>query len=196
MTLGKDENHEQVQDLRKVGLREISTRRWGHGSTRTPREYFRNSFTNVAPIWFYSLIRKFLERKEDARLWKGSVGSTFLATIFQTLAAFVECSRHGTGTSVLAKDLIQLVWDFNQADVGEVRTAVLLAVSISFNHLCTDDAFNLLLDGPVNMHETLRIMSSTDTDERCRKLALGLISNISKTVDSMSIRPLSHRKLS
>lgn len=136
-------------------------------------------------------MRKFLERKEDTRLWKGTIGATFLATIFQTLSAFVECSRYDPGTSVLARDLIQLVWGFNHADVGEVRTAVLLAVSVSFRHLGTDDALHLLLDG--NMPEALHLMASTDPDDRCRELAAGLMSNITKTIDSMSIRPLAER---
>lgn len=145
----------------------------------------------MAPIWFYSLVRAFLERKEDNRLWKGSIGATFLSTIFQTLASFVECSRYGPGTSVLAKDLIQLVWGFHQADVGDVRTSVLLAVSVSFSHLGTEDALNLLLDGPANnMPEVLHSIACRDPDVKCRDLALGLVSNITQTIDSMSIRPL------
>ena len=181
-------------ELRRVGLREVSTRRWGYGNKSSSEELIRNSFAQVAPIWFYSLVRTFLDRKEDNRLWKGSIGATFLSTIFQALTAFVECNRFGPGTSVLAKDLIQLVWGFNQADVGEVRTAVLLAVSVSFSHLQTDDALSLLLDGPVNMPEVLQIMASKDPDERCRELALGLVSNISKTIDSMNIRPITQKK--
>jgi hypothetical protein len=143
----------------------------------------------VAPIWFYSLVRTFLERKEDDRLWKGSIGATFLATVFQTLAAFVECSRYGP--SVLAKDLIQLVWSFHQADVGEVRTAVLLAVTVSFTHLGTEDALTLLLDA--NIPQGLSLMAAKDPDEKCRELAVGLMSNITQTVDSMSIRPLTEK---
>ena len=183
-------NQQDGLALRKVGLRQVSTRRWGNRS-RAPD--IRNSFTQVAPIWFYSLVRAFLERKEDSRLWKGSIGATFLSTLFQTLAAFVECSRYGP--SVLAKDLVQLVWGFHQADVGEVRTSVLLAVSVSFRHLGTDDALNLLLEGTAhNMPEALHSIVSKDPDEKCRELALGLLSNITQTIDSMSIRSLTSNK--
>jgi hypothetical protein len=130
-----------------------------------------------------------MERKEDDRLWKGSIGATFLSTIFQTLAAFVECSRYGP--SVLAKDLIQLVWGFHQADVGEVRTAVLLAVTVSFTHLGTEDALALLLDADIP--QDLSLMATKDPDEKCRELAVGLMSNITQTMDSLSIRPVTEK---
>lgn len=70
-----------------------------------------------------------------------------------------------------------------------------MAATVSFSHLRTDDALHLVLDDDANMPEALHIMASTDPDDRCRELAVSLMSNITETMDSMSIRPLAQRKL-
>lgn len=86
----------------------------------------------------------------------------------------------------MAKDLVQLVWIFRNADVSEVRMSVLLAVATSFPLLHDDVALQLVLDqSGDSLGRILPLMADGDPDETCRSLARVLASNVAATLRSI-----------
>lgn len=128
--------------------------------SRSQQKAITNHFSNIAPLWFYSLISEFVKHKEDQSLWTGPIGSTLLAYFFRCLATIVEFSGV-QASQVLANDLLDLVWDFRTADVREVRLSVLVALSSSIAMLSNEKLIKLLFEEAI-LPKTMHEMSRTD----------------------------------
>jgi hypothetical protein len=127
-----------------------------------------------------------MERKEDPALWGGPIGSTLLARMFVTLASFVESSGNSPGTDVLAKDLFELVWSFRDAEVAEVRMAVLCAVAVSVKLLREEVLVGMIFSGAVHeLPNTLQQIGFGDTDESCRNLAKMIARHVAIAIQSV-----------
>ena len=144
-----------------------------------------NRFTEVAPLWFYSLVGKFMERRSDTNLWAGFTGSQLLAHLFFTLATIVDSSgSFSPGTRVLARDLFELVWSFRTAEVAEIRSAVLVAVASSISLLPEDAIVALLLSNGSggNLSQAMVDMAQNDPDKTCRSLATSISNSLRHVV--------------
>eukprot|EP00536_Pseudo-nitzschia_multiseries_P008741 jgi/Psemu1/241477/estExt_Genewise1.C_2280038 len=148
--------------------------------SRGEQKSIRNLFSNVAPMWFYSLIAGFIKHKEDEILWTGSTGSIFLTYFLRCLSTIVEFSGIQV-SKVLANDLLDLVWDFRTADVAEVRLSVLVAVSTSIAML-SDEKLTALLFGEASLSKTMLEMSQNDPDKECRSLCKTISYSIHEVV--------------
>lgn len=136
-------------------------------------------------MWFYSLLHKFIENRENESLWRDATGSHFLASFFRALAAIVEFSGM-YNAQVLGKDLFDLVWSFRDADVAEVRISVLIATATSFAMIPIDRLLALFMDQDIlAISSILNTISENDPDNGCRDVAqtirqsLNEVSNIS-----------------
>lgn len=135
-------------------------------------------------MWFYSLLKKFIETKENESLWRDATGSHLLASFFRCLAAIVEFSGMHSA-QVLGKDLFDLVWSFRDADVAEVRVSVLVATATSFAVIPMDRLLALFMDH--NIHDislALHAISENDPDNGCRTIA----QTISQSLNEVSNR--------
>lgn len=160
------------------------TRRWGRGNrARTEQMIFENRFISIAPVWFYSLIGYFVERKNESSLWSGHIGATLLARMLVTLAVIVEsCGNHPT-TDVLARDLFELAWGFRTAEVAEVRACVLTAVATCIASVREETLVRLIAQsndsGSMdNLPRYLRETANADPDESCRTIAVQIASQL------------------
>lgn len=172
---------------------EDRTRRWGRGRHKgVEPKAINNRFGNVAPVWFYSLIGNFMDRKDDAALWGGEIGATLLSSMFLTLSRVVGCTGPNTpGVDVLAKDLFELVWSFRSAEVPEVRASVLYAVGTAIGFLREESVMTLLFDSSAdNLATHLRLTSENDPDGDCRKLARALTYTVTSTLKVIDQFPL------
>jgi len=182
-------------------MKVLQTRRWGKGNRRPETVVRGNRFGSVAPSWFYLLIKHFVQRKESA-MWRGTAGATFLARLFHTLAAIVECSRFTPGTDILAKDLAQLVWSFRNADVSDVRVSVLFALATSFHFLDDATLVGMILDDSIaGVGPFLSNAAACDPDENCRTIASllvcktrGAIQQIQASSSSPALTEVSRRR--
>lgn len=156
---------------------------------RSPRlvpVIIKNTFMHVAPTWFYSLMGQFLKERDNETLWSGSTGSQLLASLFRTLAVIVEFAGVPSAP-VLAKDLMELVWSFVDADVAEVRMAVLISVATSIAMLPEDRVLSILLEHGESFPLAIGSMSRTDPDNNCRQLATTIsqsIANVLRDIQS------------
>jgi len=169
-------------------VQEQKTRRWGRGQYHTESSAaLKNHFGKIAPIWFYSLVSKFVQTKDNSSLWGENIGSTLLSKFILILASIVEFSGNAPGTSVLAKDLFDIVWVFRMAEVSEVRRSVLVAVATVFRMLREEMLLSLLLDEssldsvPRNLHE----IAINDPDANCRSLAATTIDFVGEQQQKM-----------
>jgi hypothetical protein len=177
---------------RTLATSEARTQRWGKGRRRNEERIVSNRFGQVARVWFYTLIESFKERNKDPTLWGGPIGSTLLARMFITLAAFVESSGNCPGTDILAKDLFELVWSFRNAEVAEVRTSVLCAVAVSVKVLREEVLVGMLLSGSAQeLPNVLQRIGLGDTDESCRHLAKMLTRHVANAIQSVGHQGLS-----
>ena len=163
-------------ELHRVGSKTCRIR------SRSEQKARNNQFSEVAPMWFYSLVAGFLKHREDQALWTGPTGSILLACLFRCLAMIIAFSGSQT-SQVLANDLLDLVWDFRTADVQEVRLAVLVAVSTSVAKLSNEKLINLLIDEG-HLAKTLQEMSRTDPDKECRSLCQTITLSIHEILNS------------
>ena len=138
------------------------------------KQSFKNRFSEIAPLWFYTLVDGFIKHKEDDNLWMGSTGSIFLSFFFRCLASIVDFAGI-QGSQVVANDLLDLVWDFRAVDIAEVRLSVLVAVSTAIAKL-SDEKLISLLYGETDLPRTILEMSKKDPDEECRTIC-NIISN-------------------
>ena len=143
-------------------------------SPRTDVSAIKNNFMPIAPMWFYSILKMFLNEKDDEATWSGSTGSHLLSSMLQTMAVIVEFAGLASAP-VLARDLIEFSSSFLDADVSEVRMAVLIAVATSFSVLPEDRILAVLLErGGDSLIRTLANVAQTDPDHNCRALASSL----------------------
>jgi hypothetical protein len=153
---------------------EERTRRWGRGRHPDIKpQRSQNRFTSVAPEWFYLLVGRFVQCKENRTLWGGDVGATLLSSLILTLSRILSCTGPFTpGVDVLAKDLWELVWSFRLADVAQVRLSVLYAVGTAIGLLREDTLMALLLDSSnENLITNIQLMCDNDPDQECRAIA-------------------------
>jgi len=144
--------------------------RWKR-SRPTPPAIVQNRFSAIAPMWFYSLLRKFIDNRENESLWRDASGSHFLASFFRALAAVVEFSGMHSA-QVLGKDLFDLVWSFRDADVAEIRLSVLVATATSFAMIPVDRLLALFIDQDIfAISLALNAISENDPDNGCRTIA-------------------------
>jgi hypothetical protein len=181
---------------RTLATSDPRTQRWGKGRRRNEECIISNRFGQVAPVWFYTLIGSFIERKEDPTLWGGPIGSTLLARMFITLASFVEASGNCPGTDVLAKDLFELVWSFRDAEVAEVRMSVLCAVAVSVKLLREEVLIGMLLSGSAQeLPNILQQIGLGDADVSCRHLAQMITRHVAIAIQSVRQGPSSGNEL-
>ena len=157
-------------------------------SARKAMPIFVNTFSSVAPIWFYSLVAGFIKNKEKEALWTGSTGTQLLAELLRTLATIVEFSGVQSSTQVLAKDLFELAWPFHDTDVAEIRLSVLVAVATAFTTLPQDQMLQLLVEsGGKTLPDAIGNMSSEDPSPECRSLAQAISTSIVDVLDQSLI---------
>jgi hypothetical protein len=138
--------------------------------SRPVQKMIKNRFSPIAPMWFYSMVAGFFKHKANEALWTGSTGSIFLTYLFRCLAAIVEISGI-QASQILAADLFDLVWEFRDADVAEIRLSVLVAVSTSVAMLPEERISMLLLREDSSLPKAIANMSSMDPDKDCRSLS-------------------------
>jgi hypothetical protein len=167
-----------------------SQTRWKNSRhKRKPPTTISNAFASIAPSWFYSLVGKFMQRKDDQHLWAGSTGSQLLAQLLFTLATIIESSGSFTlGTQVMAQDLFELAWPFRTVEVAEIRTSVLIAVGVSVALLPEEAILNLILGNSklpaTSLPHILVAMAQNDPDKSCRALAASISNSVRHVVES------------
>ncbi|OEU22467.1 hypothetical protein FRACYDRAFT_232623 [Fragilariopsis cylindrus CCMP1102] len=174
-----DHEHSTVSHSNQVSRVLSNTRR---KRSRSQQKSIKNRFSNIAPIWFYSLIAGFIKHKENDTLWTGSTGSILLTYFFRCLAIIVEFAGI-QASQVLANDLLDLVWDFRTADVAEVRLSVLVAVSTSITMLPDERLIGLLYD-EATLPRTMLDMSKRDPDADCRSICKTISYSINEALNS------------
>lgn len=141
-------------------------------------------FGQVAPTWFYMLVHGFLQRKDKYALWGGASGARLLASLLLTLATFVECAGYSPGASILAKDLIELVWTFRTAEIADVRISVLACLSTSITVLPEDEVANVLI-GTSDLVPFLEYTMREDPTQESKAIAAGIIETVGSAFDAL-----------
>jgi hypothetical protein len=146
-----------------------------------------NEFVAIAPVWFYSLVGHFVKTKDDPSLWAGRTGSTLLANLFVTLTVCVELVGRNPAGAVLARDLFDLVWNFLDAEVSEIRKSVLSAVGSALDYLPQEAVLDLAASSKMNggMLRSLLEMSSNDPEGECRGLASQIVRSFAANLKLM-----------
>jgi hypothetical protein len=144
-----------------------------------------NKFTAVAPTWFYALLGNFIERRQDAVLWGGSVGSALLSKLLFSLAVVVELSGRGRMTEIMAKELFELAWGFRQAEVPEVRIAALCSVASAITNMHSNDLLLILYDNRADsLSYSLKQIVSSDPDQECRDMATKISHSVAQALEA------------
>jgi len=164
----------------KFGLRVVSTRM--RRSKRSAAKSSINHFSDIGPLWFYMMLKNFLNTKTNKRIWGGHIGATFLARLIHTLTVCVECSRFTREQSMMASDLIDLSWELCDADIVSVRSSSLFAVAVSIGHLEERKAIDMIAS--LGLNERLSEVALTDSDDECRKLANYMLSSTKQLIES------------
>jgi hypothetical protein len=164
------------------------TRRWGkssgNGDGQTP---INNQFAQVAPVWFYSLVGNFVQRKDDAVLWGDEIGATLLANLFLSLGRIVWCAGPNTlGIDILANDLFDLIWPFRTAEIGALRHSVLCSAGMVVGFLRQETILSLLLDRSDNALLPNLHLLSDDSDSDCRSASRALMRLVTSTFEAIS----------
>ena len=129
-----------------------------------------------------------MKRKDDNCIWAGDTGSKLLAHLLVSLSVIVESSGHSPGTSVIAKDLFELAWNFKDADVPEVRASILCGVATSLACLGEESVVRLLTDGSADgLQQYLSETSRSDPDKGCRDLADDVSRIVTKAIRCISM---------
>jgi hypothetical protein len=159
------------------------TRRWG--TRKSAGIKIVNKFTGVAPTWFYALLGNFIERRQDAVLWGGAVGSALLSKLLFSLTVVVELSGRGRMTEIMAKELFELVWGFRQAEVPEVRIAALCSVASAITNMHSNDLLHILYDNRADsLSFSLRQIVSSDPDQECRDMATKISQTVAQALEA------------
>lgn len=156
---------------------ENRTRRWGRGYRRPAQMTVTNKFGPIAHLWFYPLVAGWAQTKGAASIWGGSNGARLLATFLVTLARIVESSGNHPGTAILALDLFELVWPFRDAEIPEVRMAVLVAIATCCPFLPPEFMSRNLYEEKC-LASFLTTTLRSDADVTCREIATALTKNV------------------
>jgi hypothetical protein len=182
-----------LQVEKRIAKLESQTRWKNSRHKRKAPTTISNTFASIAPSWFYSLVGKFMQRKDDQHLWAGSTGSQLLAQLLFTLATIIESSgSFSRGTQVMAQDLFELAWPFRTAEVAEIRTSVLMAVGVSIALLPEEAILHLILGNvgdsgmlpATSLPYILVAMAQNDPDKSCRALAASISNSVRHVVES------------
>jgi hypothetical protein len=159
------------------------TRRWGQGRHKRNDVVVQNRFSSVAPVWFYSLVKNFMDHKEDSRLWGDELGALLLSNFILALRNIVcNTGPAALGVDLLASDLFHFTWPFRNADVREVRFSCLIGVQTALQFLSKEELMKLSFgNGSSSFLVELRDMTETESDENCKQLIVAL----SETLQSM-----------
>ena len=109
--------------------------------------------------------------------------------MLQTMAVIVEFAGLASAP-VLARDLIEFSSSFLDADVSEVRMAVLIAMATSFSVLPDDRILIVLLERGDSLIRTITNVAQTDPDHNCRALASSLSSSFADASKPGRLRQL------
>jgi len=82
----------------------------------------------------------------------------------------------------MAKDLYELAWTFRDAEIPDVRMAVLHSIATVSGLLGEQETLALVLgESQQSGVVQLRRIVETDSDQECRMMALSLIKSLSET---------------
>ena len=105
---------------------ESKTRRWGRVlSQHEIQNSVVNRFGPLSALFFYPLIKGFMDSKDNKDLWGGDHGGRLLSHMLFALSTFLDNAGHHPGVVVLATHLFELAWSFHGADNPQVRLATL-----------------------------------------------------------------------
>ena len=202
MTGGSDTHNNETTNQEQALETLERTRRWGRGRWDSNKTIEKqnvdaksNRFGPVAPHWFYALLGNFVQRREDATLWEGTLGAQFLSHLLLTMSLILDLAGplvlNSTMTvTTMAHDLASLVWGFcSSAELPELRSAALQAVASSIHCMQRSSpssasrilAFMQQQQQQENVLTTLQAMASHDPDPQCRTLAVVVASQIHDT---------------
>lgn len=174
------------------------TRRWGQARNGPPRTW-TNKFGPLTLSFFYPLLGGFVKSKENTSIWDQH-GATLLSKVFLTLSCFLQCSGLYPGSTVLAHDLLAVVWPFRYAESGEVRQAVLVALGTCVAFLSSEEVMRVIFDREDVIGFLVRT-SNEDPDYECRKLSFEMSKAVHSAMSVIQqggslIEPSSHKLLS
>ena len=163
------------------------TRRWRR--PREPTTTTTNKFGAVSVQIIYSLFCFLSQTKGEASIWSGANGERFLVEFLKTLAIMLHCARTypSTALQVLATDLFDLAWSFNDAKSSEVRYAALIAIVAIMPLL----PIEFVMRHSQGMAAFLGQTSKLDQNVECRQLASLIVESIG---DSMNGNMIAERQ--
>lgn len=166
---------------------DTKTRKWGRLLVQSDTKgSVTNQFGPVSPLFFYPLVKGFVESKEDEVIWGGDHGGRFLSHLLFALATFVDNAGHHPGVVVLATHLFELAWSFHGADNPQVRLASLVAVATCLGHLREDYLIRIIFESeqlPMYLHHT----KERDSNEKCRRLASSILSTLTSIHNKLKL---------
>ena len=162
-------------------MKESNTRRWGRGRRIIENKTVKNMFGQLAPNFFYPLLKGFSDSKGNEVLWGDESGGMLLSNLLITLSVIVDNSGLHPGTAVLAQDLFELSWSFFVAENGEVRRAVLVALATCLPCLPSDYILRNVV-GHEQFTAVLRNTATFDSNEHCRLLASSIVGGLSQLI--------------
>lgn len=125
-----------------------------------------------------------METRERSELWGHETGSYLLALWLNTLNCVVHCvGPYAPAADLMVRDFFRLAWTFRDAEVPEVRMAVLHAVSTVFG--CVQYDVQLLDTSALKaLTEYVKEAEHSDPEEDCRTLASKLSNNMTGSIHS------------
>ena len=172
------------------------TRRWRTARAEIERKEqgrrIQNEFAGIAAPWFYALLSRFAEKKDDTALWAGANGTRLLSRLLHTLSCIVECSGQSPGTDTLASDLAGFAWSFHTTDSSELRSSVLLSVYIGFSRMRPEAIATALFGGGGvlrDLPDELRRTILDDSNPECREFAKQILSSCHETLSLLGEEP-------
>jgi len=188
LNLNDTTNEEKKDESTELANTQSSkTRRWRR--PRKPTTATTNKFGAVSVQMIYSLFCFLSQTKGDASIWSGANGERFLVEFLKTLAIMLHCARTypSPALQVLATDLFDLAWSFNDALSSEVRYAALIAMAAIMPLL----PIEFMLRHSQGMTAFLNQTSKLDQNVECRQLASLIVDNIG---DSMNGNMITERQ--
>ena len=166
---------------------ENKTRRWGRLLVQSDtKKSVTNRFGPVSPLFFYPLVKGFVESKDDQVIWGGDHGGRFLSHLLFALSTFVDNAGHHPSAVVLGTHLFELAWSFHGADNPQVRLASLVAVATCLGHLREEYLIRIIFESeqlPMYLHHA----KERDSNEHCRRLASSILSILSSMHNKLQL---------